>query len=239
MLDQENLEVEPQEEVAVEVEETEEKPVQDTHTERNLRALRELKEQAEQERDDMHRRLQQYESRQNNPPPEEQYDDDDDEIKMTDDDLVEVKHMRKVSNKLKKLESQLYNYEQKNTLANAQVRIKASYPDFNKVVSKENVQILSVSYPELAATLNAGVDAYNTAASAYTIIKQLGIYKDDPYTDQKSTAQKNTMKPKSSVNVSPQYGNGPLTRANAFASGLTPELRAQLRKESDDAISNI
>jgi len=235
----ENQELEAQEEVVQEeVEETQQAvaPQQETHTDRNLRALREIKEQAERERDELRARLQQYEY--NNQNTEPAYDYNDDDINVTDDDLVEGKHIRKVSNKIKKLEEQLYNYEQKSTVANAEARIKATFPDFNKVVSKENVQILYVSYPELAATLNSGADIYNTAASAYTIIKQLGIYKDDPYEKQKAIAQKNAAKPKSSMDIAPQYGDSPLNRANAFASGLTPELREQLRRESDEAIKN-
>lgn len=235
---EENQELETQEEVVQEEVESQEEtaPQQETHTDRNLRALREIKEQAERERDELRARLQQYEASNNRyAEPETSYDDD---INVTDDDLVEGKHIRKVSNKIKQLEEQLYNYEQKSTVANAQARINATFPDFNKVVSKENIQILSVSYPELAATLNSGVDMYNTAASAYTIIKQLGIYKDDPYEKQKETAQKNAAKPRSSMDVTPQYGNNPLTHANAYAKGLTPELREQLRRESDEAISN-
>ena len=38
--------------------------------------------------------------------------------------------------------------------------------------------------------------------------------------------------------MSPQQGDSPLSRANAFANGLTPELRVQLIKEMEEARKN-
>ena len=51
----------------------------------------------------------------------------------------------------------------------------------------------------------------------------------------KRKAQENSAKPRPMASVSPQQGESPLSHANAFANGLTPELQKQLWKEMQDA----
>ena len=62
--------------------------------------------------------------------------------------------------------------------------------------------------------------------------------KPDNYKTDRELAQKNASKPKPLASVSPQQGDSPLSRANAFANGLTNELKAQLRKEMEEARKN-
>jgi len=50
--------------------------------------------------------------------------------------------------------------------------------------------------------------------------------------------QANTAKPRPLTSVSPQSGESPLSRANAFAEGLTPELKKNLFKEMQEAKKN-
>ena len=76
------------------------------------------------------------------------------------------------------------------------------------------------------------------AVSAYKHIKKLGLYTEDTYQADRDLAQRNAAKPKPLVSVSPQQGDSPLSRANAFANGLTPELQKQLRQEMEDARKN-
>ena len=79
---------------------------------------------------------------------------------------------------------------------------------------------------------NSSNDLYSTAVSAYTMIKNLGIApKGDDFMVQKAQAQKNAAKPKPLASVNPQQGESPLSKANAFANGLTDDLKAQLLKE--------
>ena len=47
----------------------------------------------------------------------------------------------------------------------------------------------------------------------------------------KAKAVINAQKPRPLTSISPQQGDSPLSKANAFANGLTPELQAQLLKE--------
>jgi hypothetical protein len=91
-------------------------------------------------------------------------------------------------------------------------------------------------YPELAETLGSSSNLYGKAVSAYTMIKNLGIYQEDQYSPDKQKAQANAAKPRPLASVGTQQGDSPLTRANAFAEGLTDDLKRQLRKEMAEAI---
>ena len=97
---------------------------------------------------------------------------------------------------------------------------------------KENVEILRERFPEIAQTLSDTPDIYNKAAAAYSVIKNFGIHKDTaPYENDRAKAVANLQKPRPLTSVSPQQGDSPLSRANAFANGMTDELKEQLRKE--------
>ena len=137
---------------------------------------------------------------------------------------------------MKQIEEKLERYEQQSSLSSAETRLRSQYNDFDSVVNNSNIEALREAYTEIAASINANNDLYTKAASAYTIIKKLGIYKEDAYKTERDHANMNATKPRPLTSVSPQQGDSPLARANAFANGLTPELREQLRKEMYDAM---
>lgn len=202
--------------------------------EKNIRALREKAERAERlerERDEYFRRLQELEARSH----QVQEQPKESEFTPNPDDLVEWKHVEK---KIKKLEEQLQSYHQQTAATSVEVKLAQQYPDFNSVVSKENVETLRSLYPEIATTLNASQDLYSKAASAYTLIKKLGIYEDPSISADRIKAQTNASKPRPLASVSPQRGDSPLSRANAFANGLTDDLKQQLYKEMLEARKN-
>ena len=199
-----------------------------------MRALREKSDRIERERDEALRRLNEIETQKK----QAQTPDDDDEISIGPDDLAEGKHLSKVSRKIKKLEEQIRAQQQQSVAVSVETRIKSAYPDFDKVVSKENIDLLKESYPEIAQSISESQDIYSKAVSAYTLIKKLGIHVEDLYTADKAIAQRNATKPKPLASVAPQQGDSPLSRANAFANGLTEELKVQLRKEMEEARRN-
>lgn len=201
---------------------------------KNIREMRLIKERAEKERDEAYALLQKMkqDAVRKPEPSDEDYD-----LGIGEEDLVEGKHLGKVAKEIKALKKELAQYKQTSTAATAETRLKSRYSDFDKVVSKENVEALVRDYPELGDTLRSNTDLYSQACSAYTMIKKMGIYKEDTYAGDRATAEQNAAKPRPLASVSPQQGEGPLTRANAFANGLTPELKAQLRKEMADAMS--
>jgi hypothetical protein len=201
---------------------------------KNFAALREKAERAERERDEALRILREVESssRRNQPLPIEE----DDSISIGPDDLAEGKHLSKVQQKIKKLEKQLKDYEQKATESMLETQLRVNYPDFNVVVSRENLELLRNEYPEIAATINSSQDHYSRAAAAYKLIKKLGINQTVSYDADKLKVHQNAQKPRPLASVSPQRGDSPLSRANAFADGkLSDELAKQLFKEMNDA----
>jgi hypothetical protein len=74
---------------------------------------------------------------------------------------------------------------------------------------------------------------------AYKMIKLLNIHRDTSYDADKLKAQQNLAKPKSLSSIAPQKSESPLSHANAFANGLTPELKDQLVKEMFAARQNL
>lgn len=203
----------------------------------DYREIRKSKEKAEKERDKAYELLQQMKDQNASQPksePEPEYD-----LGVAEDDLVEGKHLSKVAKEIRELKKELKNYQQASTSVTAETRLKSKYNDFDSVVSKENVEALVRDYPELGDTLRSNADLYSQAVAAYTMIKQMGIYKEDKFAGDRAKAESNVAKPRPLTSMSPQQGEGPLSKANAFAGGLTKELKEQLLKEMHEARSRM
>lgn len=206
-------------------------PVYDQPTpQESFRAIRERTQRLERELEQATKRLQTYESQQQKQPEEEIYG-----VNLAADEIVEGKHLTEVQKELNAIKKELSSYKQQTTLTSAESRLKSQFPDIDTVVNAENIERLRAEHPEIAMTLKANPDFYSQAASAYKLIKSLGIYQDPKLEADRLQAQKNSAKPRPLTSVSPQQGDTPLSRANAFANGLTPELQAQLRKEMEDS----
>ena len=157
---------------------------------------------------------------------------------INDDDLVEGKHLSKVDKKIKNLEAKLQQYEQQSALSATEIKLKQQYPDFDAIVSAENIRNLTAAYPELAHSIDSTPDLYSKAVSAYTMIKRLGIATPlDTYEADRALVQKNASKPKSLASIDPQKAESPLSRANAFATQgpLTDDMKAQAIAEMNAA----
>ena len=208
-------------------------PAPQQEEQKHFRALRQSKEKAERERDEAIRVLREMEAARQQQPPQL---DEDDSIQIGSDDIAEGKHLNKVTKKIKKLEEQITKYQKQSFEVAAETRVKTQYPDYDTVVSPDNIEILKTTYPELARTISgSNEDLYSKAVSAYTLIKKLGIHQEDTYLADKATAQRNAAKPRPLNSVSPQQGESPLSHANAFANGLTEDLKKQLYKEMQES----
>lgn len=196
----------------------------------NMRNLRLGREKAERERDELLARMREIEQSQQRPVAPKQ-----EELHVADDDFVEGRHLSAYDNKIKALQNELKSYKTKTDASNAETRLKTQYQDFDKVVNAGNVEALRIAYPEIAETLNSSSDLYTKAVSAYTLIKKLGIHKEDTFAADRAKAQANASKPRPLTSVAPQEGDGPLAKANAFAQGLTDDLKKQLYKEMMEA----
>lgn len=193
----------------------------------NMANLRTAKEKLERENAEILRRLQEYESK------KETLEDND--IEIGDDELFEGKHYKKIQKQIKAQQDQIKQYESQLKLTSTEVRLKSQFPDFDKVINEENITKLKEAEPEIADAISNTTDMYSKAVSAYKMIKKLGLYVEDNYQPDRDLAIKNSLKPKPLASVSPQQGDSPLSRANAFANGLTPELKKQLWKEMEEA----
>lgn len=202
--------------------------------EMRFKTLRTLKEKAERERDEAVRLLQEREQPKRAPEPSH----DAEEFALGNDELAEGKHLKKMYNEIKRLQTKVDQYQQNSSTGTAEARLRSMYPDIEKVVSKENMEVLAVQYPELFATIQANNDFYTKGAAAYTMVKKLGIHVEDTYGPDREFAAKNAAKPKPTATVSPQSGESPLSQANGFASGLTDQLKSQLYKEMLESMRN-
>lgn len=237
---QEMTESEPEQELEEEVtEEIEEvvAPAKKTQAD-NFRDIRKAKEKAEYERDLL---LQALAERNREPVHKRQevvseVEDSDFDLSLDDEALMEGKHGKKMYQAMKKMRDEMRSYRAQSTQISLETQIRSNFPDFEKVVSEENVAILNEMEPEIAQSLSETKNMYAKAASAYKIIKKLGIYKNDEVSmAKKQIVAKNAAKPKPLASVSPQQGDSPLSKANAFANGMTKELQEQLRREMMEA----
>lgn len=152
---------------------------------------------------------------------------DEEDFNLAPDDLPEWRHVEK---KYRDLESKIEQYQ----VANVELKLKSQFSDFDRVVTEENIQKLSQTEPEMAASLLSGKDLYKKGVSAYKLIKSL-VMQEDKNAHNKERIEQNVAKPTSVSAAGAQTGSSPLHQANAFANGLTPELRTSLLKEMNEA----
>jgi DNA repair exonuclease SbcCD ATPase subunit len=206
------------------------------HKELNLRQLRKDRERFERERDDALKRLEESERRyaqKNEKQSAEQ--EDDYNINVGADEFAEGKHLNKVVERInkmeQKLEAKMNAFHKQTQAATVENRIKVEYPDFDRVVSAENVEILKDRAPRLAQSIGDDKNEYNQAVAAYEAIMELGIAQKAPTVNRNvENIKKNMNKPRPASSVSPQNGDSPLTAANSFANGLTDEMKQEIYK---------
>lgn len=232
VIEQQVEETQVEQEVQQEAE-VEEAPVaqakQKTDPAESFKIVRERAQKAERERDEMARRLQQLEASHTHEPEEDL------EFSLGADELAEGKHLTKVDKKIKKMQQELQQYKALAEQNSIEVQLKRKHADFDEVVSAANIEKLREEEPEIFDTITASNDLYKKGLTAYKMIKKLGIGERDEYKAEREVAEKNLAKPRPLVSGASQRGNTPLSQANAFANGLTKELKEQLWKEMQEA----
>ncbi len=205
----------------------------------NMRMLRERAEKAEREREELMKYLT---SQQSSNKQEKQQEIESEEDYLADlgidaDSLAEGKHLKPLMKELKNLRNELNQYKQQSTKDTTEVKLKSQFPDFDKVCTHENLVRLRDLNPDLADTILSNKDQFKQAKLAYEMVKQLGIYKEDVFVENKKIALKNSSKPRPLTSLSPQQGDSPLSKANSFANGKpSEEMMRQYWKETQDAI---
>lgn len=202
----------PQEEV--QSQETQVSLAEDTEVktkEFNFKKLREEKERLEAE-------LRDYRAKQEASEKEEE---------LGEEDLVEGRHLKRLENLIIRKE-----------LEAVPEKLRGKFEDFDQVVTKENLEKLKDTEPELFYSIQSGDGTnadglYAKGVAAYKTLKGLGYSPEEKnLMKQKDQAQSNHKKPLSAQAIK---GSGALHEANAFANGLTPELKKQLQKEMAEA----
>lgn len=152
-----------------------------------------------------------------------------DDLGIDDDDIPDGKLVKKLYKEIDSLKK-TYNLDKQATIPE---RLKSKFSDFDRVVTKDNLEKLQQTEPEIYSSIVSGVDLYAKGVSAYKTLKALGIVKEDPYVSQKEQVKENVSRPVSTQAIK---GQGALAEANIFAKGLTPELKQQLQREMEEAI---
>lgn len=142
------------------------------------------------------------------------------------DDFVRGAHLQR---SVQTLEQRLREQETKVAMAD----VRSRYPDYDEVVSEENVEWLKQNKPHLAISISSlQKDPYQMALAAYDVLKATGgdmtAQKKSQY-NQKRLAE-NATRP-TSVHAPVKQGGGALSEANRFANGLTPDLKKSLLQE--------
>jgi hypothetical protein len=159
-------------------------------------------------------------------PPEE-----DELSKLAHDDILTVAQAKKLV--LREAEKIAENAIRKREAATVDERLATKFTDFSEVVSKENIELLKTQEPELALGLwRLQDDPYAQGIAAYKLMKKLGISKGEEDVAEKKKAVENSKKP---VSVNAVTKSSAIGNAHLFENGLTPELKAALRKEMDEA----
>lgn len=187
----------------------------------NFRQLRESKKQVERELLELREMVNHLASGKSNAPAQET-----DDWEVGDEDLVEGKHVKKLYSKIERMLSE-------RDAVTTEDRLRSKFPDIEQVVSRENLEKLKKTEPEIYASIISSSDPYARGVSAYKTLKAMKIYTgDDPSHMDKEKAAKNHARPMSTQAIK---GHGAIHEANAFANGLTPELKKQLLKEMVEA----
>jgi len=149
-----------------------------------------------------------------------------------DDELVEWKHHKQQAEKIKKLEQKFQEQQKVASVNAANARLIAENPDYNKVMTDDNIAKLIKEYPEYAASLNANSDPYLQHKAAYRMLKQTGIYQEKTFEPEKEQMKKNANKPLPAQAIGGKGNNSPLTSAHLFASNgmLTEDMKQELRR---------
>ncbi|SRR5216684_4058935 len=202
---------------------------QESVADRNFRVMREEKRKAERERDELQRYVQSLQSQQK---PQQ----DEDDSGLEPDDYVPAKYVAKLNKEIRETKKIQRDFKRQQD----EMRLRTKYPDIDRVMTEENITQLRELDPEEAAGIATIQDTYTQASMAYKAIKANGIYQDPAQIAQQQKAQANYNKPRPLNSLaSTQGGSSPLSNANAFANGLTPELKKQLLEQMDSAIRKL
>lgn len=161
--------------------------------------------------------------------------DDFDINSMSDDELADVKLLKKVVKKQETERQALVGYLQQQQQQQQEITVtnelRAKYGDFDDVLNRENIIKLRDLRPGLARTLHQITDTREKAIETYHTIKDLGIYENNSYPQERNRIQQNVKKPRS-INSVADKGNDPLNYAAFYEGGLTEDMKRKIYNDT-------
>jgi hypothetical protein len=203
-------------------ESTEQTPARVSDEERNWKEARRIREETLRENRELRAELDRLKISQQPAPQTDEL------ANLRDDDIVTVLQAKKLSERhAKSVAEKVIREREAATLGD---RISAIYPDFDEVVSPENVETLRTSEPELYAGLQRlADDPLSQAKGAYKLLKRLGKGESDDMARNKAKIAENSKKPVSVQSVT--KASSAIGDVHKFDGGLTPDLKKQLYRE--------
>lgn len=213
-------------------------PVKETRNASNFRALKEQAAKIARERDEMKALLEQYQRAQQAPTAALVSEPDD--IEIDPEGYAEGKHVKTLAKQIKQMKDELERTRKHTQGLAVKAALISEHPDFEKVVTQQNLATLEMTYPHLAKAINVN-DPYTAGKACYDLIKQFGIDNDDAQESEiaKAVIAQNMAKPKPAAAVKGTRVSNESTmgRASEFYTGeLNDQMKKQFYKELQDAM---
>ena len=226
-----------------EVQDTQEvQEVQESDQDKNFRQLREANEKLrhkDEQRDQIIMSMQQQLLEQKKVPVAAQEPEYDEFADIDKSDWSTIEQVEKLSERVadRRFEKKWAEAEAKRDAAAAKrkkeeapQRVKSKHKDFDSVVTKDTMKQLKSAEPDIFKALQMINDEETQAIAAYKYIKAL-IPDARQQSESQQRIQSNLNRPKS---LSASGGASPLSQANAFEKGLTPDLKKRLLAEMNE-----
>src|SRR5690606_10779009 len=142
----------------------EEAPQKEAPQGENFRKMRIAKAEAERKYEEALKRIQELENKTNSL---NALKEGDEEISIDDDAIPEGRDLKKIDKRLGQETKHLKQQYEEAMERIVELQIKTQYPDFDQVVSRENIQSLIETEPEIAHSISSNPDKYKQAVAAY------------------------------------------------------------------------
>ena len=148
---------------------------------------------------------------------------------LPDEEYTDNKQLKKILKQqqkyYKKLEDNFQKSQKQTYLTSVESRIRSEFPDFNEVVSADNVEVLKEKRPSIFKSLSYNPDTYEQAVGAYEAIKEFGIYKPNNYQREEYQMAKNLNKPKASSSIGTQKKKSALDDISRYNNPSSDDLK--------------
>ena len=164
---------------------------------------------------------------------------------VEDDSLVAGNQFKRAAQENKrytdKVAQDVAQYKQELQDLIAENKVRARYPDLDKVMSEENKFILSQRAPKAYAAWKKMPDSWDKVEAVYEAIKSYGIDKAIEYKQEQNRIQKNMAKPRAVNSVVATKKESALSNVNSFVDeySMSEEQRQQEFKEMMRNISRM